>query len=150
MPMSPTSESIHARRKPAWSGPFTTALAVRIPPGLRGVTIFAVKAVHSLAFFSIAGLIILFAWDGLRGQPRRRTAVAATVAVAEAVVFASNNQVCPLTPLAEQLGARSGSVTDIFLPDRISRRIPLVGGTALAIGLGLNLLAWTRRAGSHR
>jgi hypothetical protein len=142
--MSRTFESIHVRRKPAWSGPFTTALAARIPPGLRGLTIVTVKAIHSLAFFSIAGLIIVFAWDGLRGRPRRRTAVAATVAVAEAVVYASNNQVCPLTPLVEELGAESGTVTDIFLPDWLSRRIPMYSGGLLIVGMVLNLRALRR------
>ena len=142
--MSSTSEAIRARRQPAWSGTFTTPLAARIPPGLRGVTILTVKAVHSLAFFSIAGLIVLFAWDGLRGRPRRRTAVAATVAVAEAVVYASNNQVCPLTPLVEELGAESGTVTDIFLPDWLSRRIPMYSGGLLIVGMVLNLRALRR------
>ena len=138
MPMRSTSESIRGRRESAWSGAFTTPLAARIPAGLRGITIFTVKAVHSLAFFSIAGLIILFAWDGLRGQPRRRTAVA------EAVVYASNNHVCPLTPLVEELGAESGTVTDIFLPDWLSRRIPMYSGGLLIVGMVLNLRALRR------
>ena len=142
--MSSTSESLRVRREPTWSGAFTTPLAARIPPGLRGVTILTVKAFHSLAFFSIAGLIVLFAWDGLRGRPRRRTAVAATVAVAEAAVYVSNNQVCPLTPLVEELGAESGTVTDIFLPDWLSRRIPMYSGGLLIIGMVLNLRALRR------
>jgi hypothetical protein len=68
------------------------------------------------------------------------------IALGESAVYASNNQVCPLTPLAEELGARDGSVTDIVLPERISRRIPLVGGSALVIGLGMNLRALLRKA----
>ena len=105
----------------------------------------AIKAAHTAVFFSVASLILLFAWDGLRHRPRRRTAIAAGIALSESVVFASNNLVCPLTPLAEQLGASSGSVTDIYLPDWLSRRIPLVGGSVLALGLVLNLRAVARR-----
>jgi hypothetical protein len=142
--MSATSEWIRVRREPTWSRAFTTPLAARIPPGLRGVTILAVKAFHSAAFFSIAWLIIPFAWDGFRGRPRRRTAVAATVAVAEAVVYVSNNQVCPLTPLVEELGAESGTVTDIFLPEWLSRRIPIYSGGLLIVGRVLNLRALRR------
>ncbi len=98
----------------------------------------AIKAVHTVIFFSMAGLILLFAWDGIRGRPRRRAAVAAGLALTETAVFASNNLVCPLTPLAEQLGSASGSVTDIYLPDWLSRRIPLISGSVLVLGLVLN------------
>jgi hypothetical protein len=83
--------------------------------------------------------ILLFAWDGLRERPGRRGAAALAVALGETAVYLSNNQVCPLTPLAEELGAESGSVVDIFLPGWLSRRIPLLGGSALVIGLVLNL-----------
>ena len=71
------------------------------------------------------------------------------MALAETVVFASNNQVCPLTPLAEELGAASGSVTDIYLPGWLSRRIPVFSGTTLVVGLVLNVRAWrtTRPSG---
>jgi hypothetical protein len=64
--------------------------------------------------------------------------VAAGIAVAESIVFASNNGVCPLTPLAEQLGADRGSVTDIYLPRWISERIPLVGGATLVVAIALH------------
>ncbi len=112
-------------------------LAARIPAQFRHATIVAVKAFHTAAFVSIAALIVLFTLDGLRGRATRRTALAATVALAESAVFASNNQVCPLTPLVEELGADSGTVTDIFLPDWLSRRIPVIFGAILLLGLGL-------------
>jgi hypothetical protein len=70
------------------------------------------------------------------------------VALAESAVYVSNNQVCPLSPLAEELGAENGSVTDILLPIWISRRIPLVSGTVLVLGIALNIRNWSqRRAG---
>ena len=116
----------------------TTPLAARIPVRWRLGAVRAIKAIHTVIFVSMAGLIVLLAWDGLRGRPRRRTAIAAGLALTETAVFASNNLVCPLTPLAEELGASSGSVTDIYLPDWLSRRIPLVSGTVLVLGLILN------------
>jgi hypothetical protein len=129
-------------REPAWSGALTRPLAARIPLAWRPQALHAIKAAHTAAFVSIASIIVLAAADGARGRPRRRTAVALTVALAESAVYASNNQVCPLSPLAEELGAMSGSVTDIFLPDRLSQRIPVIFGTILGVGLVLDLRAW--------
>ncbi len=133
------------RRQPVWSGPLTRLLAARIPARCRPATLAIIKGIHTAVFFSVAALIALFTWDGVRSRPRRRTSMAAVVALAEAGVFVSNNQVCPLTPLAEELGAASGSVTDIYLPGWLSRRIPLISGTALVVGLILNVRALRRR-----
>jgi hypothetical protein len=131
-----------AHRQPAWSDALTRPLAARIPSERRVVTLRGIKAFHSAAFFSIAAMVILVAADGARGRPGRRTGAALTVALAETVVYASNNQVCPLSPLAEELGAESGSVTDIYLPGWLSERIPVIFGTILAIGLTLDVRAW--------
>ncbi len=142
-----TATRARATRRPVWSQAITTPLAARIPVRLRPTVVRWIKAVHTAIFFSMAGLILLFAWDGLRGRPRRRAAIAAGFALAETAVFASNNLVCPLTPLAEELGASSGSVTDIYLPGWLSRRIPLISGAVLVVGLVLNGRAAIRSAG---
>jgi hypothetical protein len=134
-----------ARRQPAWSGPLTKPLAARIPMAWRPGVLAVIKFIHTAVFVSVAALIALFTWDGIRRRPRRRTALAGVGALAEAAVFVSNNQVCPLTPLAEELGATSGSVTDIYLPGWLSRRIPLISGTALIVGMILNVQTLRRR-----
>ena len=126
------------RRAPGWSQYLTDPVARAIPRRWQGGTLFAIKAIHTVLFASIGAAITLFVWDGLHGQPRRRTAYAVGIALGETAVYVSNNQVCPLTPLAEQFGAESGSVVDIFLPDAVARRIPVVSGTALVLGLALN------------
>lgn len=136
---------MHQHRAPAWSHLFTGPLARVIPPWLRPATLNAIKAFHTVVFASVGGMIGLLVWDGLRQRPGRRDALALGVAVVESVVYVSNNQVCPLTPLAEALGAERGSVADMFLPDRLSRRIPLVASSALLIGIALNLRALARR-----
>jgi hypothetical protein len=128
-------------RHPVWSAALTRPIAARVPPRWHPAAWVAIKTIHTLAFLSIASLVSLVAWDGIRQRPRRRTAVGATVGIGEAAVYLSNNQVCPLTPLAEALGARSGTVTDIFLPTWVSRRIPVVSGVMLGVGLLLNLRA---------
>ncbi len=134
------------RRQPLWSIALTAPMAARIGPDARHAVIVAIKCIHSAAFFSIFGLILLFTRDGIRGRSTRRTATAAAIALAETAVYMSNNQVCPLTPLVEELGATSGTVTDIFLPDPISRRIPTFSGAILIVGLALQWRLWRARS----
>jgi len=119
----------------------TTPLVRLIPADRNEEALTAIKAIHTAIFASIAGAILLALWDGVRGQPRRRTAIAGGLVLAETVVYASNNQVCPLTPLAEELGAARGSVVDIFLPAWAASRIPIVAGTASLLALILNVRA---------
>ena len=137
-----TTVNAHAGREPAWSGAMTSPLAKLISPHRRGQALVAIKAIHTAIFFSIAGAILLAVWDGLRGRPQRRTALAGGMVLAETAAYVSNNQVCPLTPLAEQLGASRGSVVDIFLPAWAASRIPVVAGSAAVLALILNLGAW--------
>jgi hypothetical protein len=82
----------------------------------------------------------------VRGRPSRRTAIAGGIVLTESMLYVSNNQVCPLTPLAEELGADRGSVVDLFMPAGMARRIPLVAGSSAALALILNVRALMRRA----
>ena len=120
-------------------------LAAVIPTAHRTSASRAIKAIHTAAFVAISGAILVFTWEGVRGRRGPVTRAAASIAIAETIVYASNNQVCPLTPLAEQLGATSGSVTDIYLSASVSGRIPLIGGSVLLIGFVAHAVAWRRR-----
>ena len=117
----------------------TRPLAARVPRGWEAAVVGLVKGVHTAIFASMVGALSMLVWDGLRQQPGRRTLIAGALIVAEAAVYVSNDQVCPLTPLAEEIGAERGSVADIFLPDWMARRIPIIGTTALIAGVALNL-----------
>lgn len=128
-------------RQPTWSGYLTRPMARWIPGSWRTGALTAIKAAHTVIFLSISAAVILTLWDGVRGMPGRRTAVAGGVVLAESALYVSNNQVCPLTPLAEQIGAARGSVVDLFLPAAVARRIPLVAGSAAALAVLLNLRA---------
>jgi hypothetical protein len=132
-------------RAPRWSGALTERWVRVIPVGGRAAALTTIKVIHTLIFASVAAAIALFVWDGVRQRPGRRSALAVGVALGETAVYVSNNQVCPLTPLAEELGAERGSVADIFLPDWFSRRIPLFGGSALIVGIVLHVRAALRR-----
>ncbi len=136
------------RRTPVWSQTFTRPLARVVPVAWRPAVVGGIKALHTGLFLGIGAAIVLFVWDGLRGRPGRRTATALGIALAESAVYVSNNQVCPFTPLAEDLGAEHGAVADLFLPEWASRRIPVVSSSAVVVGIVLNLRAvLTRRSG---
>ena len=127
----------------------TAPLVRLIPADRQEEALTAIKAIHTAIFASIAGAILLALWDGVRGQPRRRTAIAGGMVVVETAIYISNNQVCPLTPLAEELGAARGSVVDIFLPAWAASRIPIVAGSAALLALILNLRALRARPASR-
>lgn len=128
-------------RDPAWSTPLTRPLGTLIRPAWRPGALFAIKAVHTVIFASIGAAIALFVWDALRQEPRRRSGYALAVVLGESAVYLSNNQVCPLTPLAEDLGAKRGAVVDMFLPAWAARRIPVVGTAATVFGAVLHVRA---------
>jgi hypothetical protein len=135
------------RRHPVWSQIFTRPLARIVPDVWRSPVVAGIKGLHTALFIGIGGAIVLFVWDGLRGRPGRRSATAFGIALVESLVYVSNNQVCPFTPLAEELGAENGAVADLFLPDWASRRIPVVSSGAVLVGILLNLRALRNRGG---
>ncbi|MCU0484152.1 MAG: hypothetical protein MUC54_07810 [Chloroflexi bacterium] len=110
----------------------------------RRFTLTMVRAVHSLVFFVELGAILWLVVSGLINRRDRTVAVAAALVAAEATVFVANSGVCPLTPLAERLGARRGSVSDIFLPDVIARTIPIWSSALVAAGIALHLRGLVR------
>jgi hypothetical protein len=114
-------------------------------PVRRRVALVAIKLVHTVAFAIIAAAGLLVVADGLLGRPRRRTAVALSIAVGECVVYAGNGFTCPLTPIARRLGDPTGSVSDIYLPDAVAGNLPVVGTTILVTGIALNAHALSGR-----
>ena len=113
--------------------------------GWRQRVVGVIKAVHSLIFIVNSVSVIVVFWAGVSGQRSRWTNPALAAALIESGVFVANKGRCPLTGLAENLGADSGRVSDIFLPRWLADRIPLIFGPPLAIGLVL--LTWRRRCG---
>jgi len=111
----------------------------------RDGALFAIKSVHSAIFLVLLGSILRFTADGLRGRFDRATAVAAGLVAIEIGVFLANRGRCPLTGVAEGLGAEDGRVSDIFLPDPIARTLPVWSTAILLVGLAGHLRA--RRGG---
>jgi hypothetical protein len=115
-----------------------------LPPGadrarMSQRALVAVKVIHTMAWFSIESCVVYLLYSGFARRTDRRAAVAAAVVGGETLIFAANGFRCPLTDVAESLGADDGSVTDIFLPRRFARALP-------AIHVPLILLtAWLHR-----
>jgi len=96
------------------------------PEPRRRAALAAVKLVHTLAWFSIESCMVYVLWTGFRGQSDRRAAIAAGVVATESVIFAANGFRCPLTQVAERVGAERGSVTDIYLPRWFAHNLPAI------------------------
>lgn len=107
--------------------------------GRHPLAIVLVKSVHTAIFLIELTAIGWLVFTGLVGRRDRTVTIAAAAVAAEATVFVLNDQVCPLTPLAETLGASRGSVSDIFLPDAVARTIPVWSTALVAIAALLHL-----------
>jgi hypothetical protein len=107
----------------------------------RSVAVWVVKTVHTAIFgvelASIGWLVI----SGHVSRRDRTVGIAAGAVAAEAAVFVANDHVCPLTPLAERLGAARGGVSDIFLPVVIARTIPVWSSALLVLAALLHALS---------
>jgi hypothetical protein len=91
-----------------------------------GAALTAIKLVHTLAWFSIESCMVYVLWAGLRWRSDRRAAIAAGVVASESLVFVANGFRCPLTQIAERVGAERGSVTDIYLPRWFAHNLPAI------------------------
>lgn len=101
----------------------------------QAVALFAVKAAHTLIFFSMLWAVLYTFYCGLTNQVSRKTGMAVVAVLGEVIVFVGNGGRCPLTKVAEGLGAANGTVRNLFLPQWFARRIPRVSSTFMGIGL---------------
>ena len=93
------------------------------PRRRRQAVLTAVKLIHTLVWFSIESCMVYVLWAGFRRQSGRRAAIAAGVVATESLIFAANGFRCPLTEIAERVGAERGSVTE-HLPSALVRPQP--------------------------
>jgi hypothetical protein len=121
--------------------------AVHQPLKIRrsSVALVGIKGIHTLAWFSIESCMIYLLYAGLRKRSDRRAAIAAAVVGAESLIFAANGFRCPLTKLAEQVGAERGSVTDIFLPRWFAHNLPAIHVPLLVLATFLHVKNLRRR-----
>jgi hypothetical protein len=110
-----------------------------------GLAVVLVKGVHTAWFLVVSTSIVHIFVVGLSNRPSRWTAPALVATGLEVAVFLANAGRCPLTKLAENLGAQSGRVSDIFLPRWFADRIPQIYTPPLLIGVAALILHRWRR-----
>jgi hypothetical protein len=101
------------------------------------LTVFHVKLVHTLIFAVLSACVLYVLASGAFNRITAWTWGAIAAIIVEGVVLAVSGGRCPLTSLAERLGAADGSVSDIFLPRWFSDRIFPICGTLYLVGCAL-------------
>ena len=112
------------------------------------VAIVVVEVVHTAAWFSIEACMVDVLGAGLAGRSDRRAAVAAAVVAGECAVFAANGFRCPLTDVAQRLGADDVAVTDIYLPRWFAHDLPAIHVPLIAASAWLHARNIRRRRSS--
>jgi hypothetical protein len=95
-------------------------------------SIFFIKSVHTLIFLFFASCIGVVVYSALTGWITGLTWIAFWLVIAEAAIFVGFGWRCPLTLYAEKLGAKNGSVADIFLPLWFAKRLPVISSVIFA------------------
>jgi hypothetical protein len=98
----------------------------RNPCPCRGGMLTTIRLIHTLAWFSIESCMAYVLWAGFTGRRDRRVGTAAGVVAGETLIFAANRFRCPLTDIAERVGAEHGAVTDIYLPRWFAHNLPAI------------------------
>jgi hypothetical protein len=80
------------------------------------VIILAIKLLHSLIFFFLSGCILYILYCGITNRYSTRTTIAIILVSFEGLLLAINDWKCPLTTLAQSLGAPQADVASLFLP----------------------------------
>jgi hypothetical protein len=101
------------------------------------VTIFQIKFIHTVIFWILTGCIVFAFWSGAMNRISNWTLVAIAAVILEGIALLLFKGKCPLTVLAERMGAEHGSVADIFLPKWFSDRLFPICGTTFIVACGL-------------
>lgn len=93
-------------------------------------TIVQIKLVHTLIFAVLSACVLFVLYSAVLNRITAWTWGTLVLVLVESVVLVACDWKCPLTILAERLGATEGAVADIFLPKWLADRIfPICGGT---------------------
>lgn len=112
---------------------------------VRRLTLVAVKVIHTFIWATVEAAVGYLLFTGVAKRSDRKAAIAGAVVAIEGVVYLANGARCPLTGLAESLGAESGSVTDIYLPSWFARQLPVIHVPVVILILALHRRALGRR-----
>lgn len=105
----------------------------------------AIKSIHTAIFLGMGSCVGYIVYSGLVGRISGLTRLAMVTLTGEGVIYARNGFRCPLADMAEDLGAESGTVGDIFLPGWFERRIPQISSALLVVAVAAYALRWGMR-----
>ena len=116
-----------------------------------------VKTVHTAIWALVEAAMAYLLVSGAMRRSDRWAGIAGAVVAGETAVFLANGARCPLTSLAESLGAEDGSVTDIYLPGWLARILPAIHVPLVLAAVwlhwrnlsGREISGATRPAGGH-
>jgi len=80
------------------------------------VLILAIKIFHTAVFFLLSGCILYILYCGITNRYTRSTTGAILLVILERLLLVLNGWQCPLTTLAQKLGAAQPDVASLFLP----------------------------------
>ena len=101
------------------------------------MTIVQIKALHTAIFAVLSVCILYVLMSGVFNRITPYTWIAAAAVIVEGLALLISGGRCPLTAVAERLGATDGSVADIFLPQWFANRIFPICTMLFAIGCAL-------------
>ena len=93
---------------------------------LRPHALVGLRVAHTVIWLTIEASVGYLLFAGCTGRTGGRVALAGAVVAGECLVFVGSGLHCPLTDLAEHLGAAHGSVTDLYLPAWFARNMPAI------------------------
>lgn len=96
-----------------------------------------VRLVHTAIWAAVEGALVYLIFSGITRRSNRLVAGSAAVVAGETLLYLANGMKCPLTEVAESLGAESGSVTDIYLPGWLARNLPVIHAPLILLVLYL-------------
>jgi hypothetical protein len=97
-----------------------------------------IKAFHTAIWLSVETAFGYLIVSGITKRSHRLVVGSAAVVAAETVIYVANGFRCPLTELAQSLGAESGSVTDLYLPRWLARSLPVIHAPLVLLALYLH------------
>jgi hypothetical protein len=101
------------------------------------MALFLIKLAHSLIFLFMSACVLFVLYSGVANKATKWSYIAIVLLIAEGIALILNDGRCPLATLAEQLGAESGTVSDIFLPAWFAPHVVPVCTIPFLIGVGL-------------
>jgi hypothetical protein len=127
-----------------WFGVIQVAVFLTRVLSTRYRSIKLVKVVHTVAFYLMSAVLLVMVYEVVVDRITLITWNAAGLFLAEGIVLLLNRGRCPLTSMAERLGASSGQITDLFLPKWFADQIFKVYGVVFVASLALLLIRLAR------